>query len=93
MNILLSLTEIVGWLMFIYLGGAGVYEMLGGRKVRASALLAAAVGWVVVTFVLMWLARQGDVVAVILLLVYFAALGWVARKVYFSLGKPDMDVR
>jgi hypothetical protein len=93
MNILLSLTETVGWMMFIYLGGAGVYEMLGGRKVRASALLAAAVGWVVITFVLMWLARQKDVVAVIVLLAYFPALVWVARKVYFSLGKPDMDVR
>lgn len=93
MNILLSVTETIGWLMFIYLGGAGVYEMLGGRRVRASALLAAAVGWIVVTFVVMWLARQGNVVMVILLFAYFAALGWLARKVHFSLGKPDMDIR
>ena len=93
MPLLLSLTENIGWLMFIYLGGAGVYELVGGRRVRASALLAAAVGWVVATFVLMWLARGGGVVGVLLVLFYLGALGWLAQLVFRSLGKPDMDVR
>ena len=35
---LLYLTETIGWLMFIYLGGAGAYELLGGRRVRAAIL-------------------------------------------------------
>ena len=35
---LLYLTETIGWLMFIYFGGAGAYELLGGRRVRAAIL-------------------------------------------------------
>jgi len=93
LQLLLSLTENIGWLMFIYLGGTGVYELVGGRRVRASALLAAAVGWVVLTFLLMWLARGGGVVAVLLVLLYFGTLGWLARVVFRALGKPDMDIR
>ena len=90
---LLYLTESIGWLMFIYLGGAGAFELVGGHRVRASALLAAAVGWIALTFVLLWISRGGGLIAVILVLTYLAALAWLARKVFLSLGKPDMDIR
>ena len=53
MQSLLNIAETVGWLVFIYLGGAGVYELLGGRRVRATALLAAAFAWIVLTFVIL----------------------------------------
>ena len=89
---LLTLTESTGWLVFIYMGAAGVYEMLGGRKVRATAFLAGAFGWIVVTFGVMWLARPGGAM-VVLVLVYFAATGWLVYKVFRLLGKPDMDIR
>jgi len=92
MPLLLTITESIGWLAFIYTGAAGVYELLGGRKVRATAFLAGAFGWIVVTFVVMWLARPGGVL-VGLLLAYFAATGWLAYKVFRLLGKPDMDIR
>ena len=59
--LLLTVTESVGWLVFIYLGAAGVYELIGGRLVRASALLGGAVAWISVTFVVMWLVRPGGV--------------------------------
>ena len=90
---LLYLAETIGWRMFIYLGGAGAYELIGGRRVRASALLAAALGWIAVTFTLLWLARGGGAVAVILVFLYLAALVWLARTVFRSVGKPDMDIR
>ena len=90
---LLYLTETIGWLMFIYLGGAGAYELIGGRRVRATALLAAALGWIAVTFTLLWLARSGGAVAVILVFLYLAALVWLARIAFRSVGKPDMDIR
>ena len=80
--------------VFIYMGAAGVYEMLGGRKVRATAFLAGAFGWVVVTFVMMWLARLGSpVLGIVLALAYLAATGWLVYKVFCLLGKPDMDIR
>ena len=94
MPILLTITESIGWLVFIYMGGAGVYEMLGGRKVRATAFLAGAFGWIVVTFGVMWLTRLGGtVLAMLLALTYFAATGWLVYKVFRLLGKPDMDIR
>ena len=94
MQSLLTITESIGWLVFIYMGAAGVYEMLGGRKVRATAFLAGAFGWVVVTFVMMWLARLGSpVLGIVLALVYLAATGWLVYKVFRLLGKPDMDIR
>ena len=92
MQSLLAFTESIGWLVFIYMGAAGVYEMLGGRKVRATAFLAGAFGWIVVTLGVMWLARPGGVL-VVLVLVYFAVTGWVVYKVFRSLGMPDMDIR
>ena len=94
MQTLLTITESIGWLVFIYMGGAGVYEMLGGRKVRATAFLAGAFGWIVVTFGVMWLTRLGGtVLAMLLALTYFAATGWLVYKVFRLLGKPDMDIR
>ena len=93
MQPLLTITESIGWLVFIYMGAAGVYEMLGGRKVRATAFLAGASGWVVVTFVMMWLARLGSpVLGIVLALAYLAATGWLVYKVFRLLGKPDMDI-
>ena len=92
MPLLLTLTESTGWLVFIYLGAAGVYEMLGGRKVRATAFLAGAFGWIVATFGVMWLARPGGAM-VVLVLVYFAVTGWLVYKVFRLLGRPDMDIR
>ena len=94
MQSLLTITESIGWLVFIYMGAAGVYEMLGDRKVRATAFLAGAFGWVVVTFVVMWLARLGSpVLGIVLALAYLAATGWLVYKVFRVLGKPDMDIR
>ena len=90
--LLLTVTESVGWLVFIYLGAAGVYELIGGRRVRASALLGGAVAWIAVTVVVMWLVRPGGVL-VVLLLLYFGATAWLVHKVFRLLGKPDMDVR
>lgn len=76
------------------MGGAGVYEMLGGRKVRATAFLAGAFGWIIVTFVVMWVTRLGGtVLGTILALAYLAATGWLVYKVSRLLGKPDMDIR
>lgn len=92
MPLLLTITESIGWLVFIYLGAAGVYELIGGRRVRASALLGGAVAWIAVTFMVMWLVRPGGVVLVLLLL-YFGATAWLVHKVLRLLGKPDMDIR
>ena len=92
MPLLLTITESAGWLVFIYLGAAGVYELLGGRRVRASAFLAGAVGWIAVTFFVMWLARPGGVMMGLLML-YFGATAWLVHKVFRLLGKPDMDIR
>ena len=92
MPLLLTITESAGWLVFIYLGAAGVYELMGGRRVRASALLGGAVAWIAVTFMVMWLVRPGGVVMVLLLL-YFGATAWLVHKVLCLLGKPDMDIR
>ena len=92
MPLLLTITEFVGWLVFIYIGAAGVYELLGGRKVRATAFLAGAVAWIVVTLVVLWLARPGGVL-VGLVLAYFAATAWLVHRVFLLLGKPDMDIR
>ena len=91
-SLLLTVTESVGWLVFIYLGAAGVYELIGGHRVRASALLGGAMAWIAVTFVVMWLVRPGGVLAVLLLL-YFGATAWLVHKVYRLLGRPDMDIR
>ena len=92
MPLLLTVTESVGWLVFIYLGAAGVYELIGGRRVRASALLGGAVAWIAATFMVMWLVRPGGVIMVLLLL-YFGATAWRVHKVFRLLGKPDMNIR
>lgn len=92
MTFLYSLLESLGWIMFLYLGFAGAYELVGGRRVRATALLAGAIGWIAVTFSVLWMARRGVAAAILVSLIYFAALYWLGRTVQGSLGKPDMDV-
>ncbi|MBL8515054.1 MAG: hypothetical protein JNJ55_13765 [Betaproteobacteria bacterium] len=92
MNVLLSLAEIVGWITFLYLGGTAVYELMGNRRVRASALLAGAVGWVVAMFIALKLGRAGGFAAV-WLLAFICASGWLVWRVKRTLGKPDMDWR
>ena len=93
MQSLLSLTELIGWLVSIGIGVAGVYELMGGRRVRASALLGGAILWVVVTLVVIALSRGGGGLAWLLLLFYYVAMAWLLRRVFLMLGKPDMDVR
>ena len=89
MRILLELCYIVGLLMFLYLGGAGAYELLGRRKWRASLLIAGAVLWVATTFLMLAVLRNT-------MLFPFAALGYLmasfflSRKVHDELGKPDI---
>ena len=46
MRILLKRCDRIGLPVFIYLGGAGAYELLGGRKWRASLLIGGALLWV-----------------------------------------------
>ncbi len=92
MQSLLSLTDLIGWLVSICIGGAGVYELMGGRRVRASALLGGAILWVVITLVVIALSRGGGGLAWLLLL-YYVAIAWLVRNVFLMLGKPDMDVR
>jgi len=93
MQSLFSLTELIGWLVSICIGVAGVYELMGGRRVRATALLGGAILWVVVTLVVIALSRGGGGLAWVLLLLYYVATAWLVRKVFLMLGKPDMDVR
>jgi hypothetical protein len=79
----------VGWLVFLYLGGAGVYELVGGRKFRASLLLAAAFVWIVLTFVFFHYTATSSYRLAFALL-YFLACFILVRKVQSNLGKPDM---
>lgn len=92
MSVLLSLCEIVGWVTFLFLGGAGVYELLGNRRVRATALLAASFTWIIALFFALKMGRMGGV-AGIFPVVFIAASIWLVRRVKASLGKPDMDWR
>lgn len=92
MNLLLGLCEVVGWITFLYLGGAGAYELLGNRRIRASVLLAGAFGWVLAMFVALKLGRGGGFAA-IAPLAFIAVSVWLAWRVKGELGKPDMDWR
>ena len=89
MGTLVEIAYTVGWLIFLYLGGAGVYELIGGRKFRASLLLAAAFFWIVLTFVFFQYAATGNY-RVALVLLYFVACFFLVRKVQSDLGKPDI---
>ena len=89
MGALLDLAYLVGWLIFLYLGGAGVYELLGGRKFRASLLLAGAFIWILMTFVFFRYTGPGTFRAAFVL-VYFVACVFLVRKVQGDLGKPDI---
>lgn len=89
MRVLLELCYSIGLLMFLYLGGAGAYELLGRRKWRASLLIAAALLWVVATFMLLGYSRASFLFPLIAL-AYLAVCGFLARKVYRELGKPDI---
>ena len=87
-RVLLELCYSVGLLMFLYLGGAGAYELLGRRKWRASLLIASALLWVAFTFTLLGYTRASFLFPLISL-AYLAACGFLARRVYRELGKPD----
>ena len=86
---MVEVAYLVGWMIFLYLGGAGAYELLHGRKYRASLLLAGAFIWIVLTFVYFRFTGAG-VSRVAFVLLYFIACGLLARKVHGDLGKPDI---
>jgi hypothetical protein len=89
LSILLDLAYSAGWLVFLYLGGAGAYELLGGRRYRASLLLVAAFLLIALTFVYIRYAGNGPIGWVFVLL-YFIGCGVLVRKVHGDLGKPDI---
>ena len=78
-----------GWLIFLFLGGAGAYELLGGRKYRASLLLAGAFLWIVLTFVYFRYTAVGGF-RIFSVALYFVGCVFLARKVKGDLGKPDI---
>ena len=89
MGVVVEIAFTVGWLVFLYLGGAGVYELVGGRKFRASLLLAAAFAWIVLTFVFFhYTATSSYRLASALL--YFLACFVLVLKVQSNLGRPDI---
>ena len=89
MGVVVEIAFTVGWLVFLYLGGAGVYELVGGRKFRASLLLAAAFVWIVLTFVFFhYTAASSYRLAMALL--YFLVCFVLVLKVQANLGKPDI---
>ena len=84
-----ELAYLLGWLIFLYLGGAGAYELLGGRRYRAALLLAGAFFWIVLTFVYFRFTSASSF-RVAFVLLYFVACVILARKVQGELGKPDI---
>ena len=89
MGVLVDIAYTVGWLVFLYLGGAGVYELIGARRYRASLLLAAAFIWIVLTFVFFHYTGKSGFAAVTAIL-YLAACFFLVRKVQSDLGTPDI---
>ena len=89
MGVLVEIAYTVGWLIFLYLGGAGVYELIGGRRYRASLLLVAAFVWIVLTFVFFHYTGKSSF-GVAMALLYFVACFFLVRKVHSDLGKPDI---
>ena len=89
MGILLDVAFLAGWIIFLYLGGAGAYELMGGRRYRASILLAGAFIWIVMTFVFFRYTGNSSF-RVFFALLYFAACGLLVWKVHGDLGKPDI---
>jgi hypothetical protein len=89
MTVLVDLAYTAGWLVFLYLGGAGAYELFGGRRYRASFLLAVAFLWVVLTFVFFRYTGKSDY-GVVMVILYFAMCLILVRKVHAGLGKPDI---
>jgi hypothetical protein len=89
MSAITDLAYTAGWLVFLYLGGAGAYELVGGRRYRASLLLAVAFLWIVLTFVFFRYTGKSDYVAV-MVISYFAACFILVRKAHADLGKPDI---
>jgi hypothetical protein len=88
-GVLVEVAYSAGWLMFLYLGGAGAYELLHGRKYRASLLLLGAFIWIVLTLVYLRYTGAGSFRGAFVLL-YFLACGLLARKVHGVLGQPDI---
>lgn len=89
MGVVVEIAYTVGWLIFLYLGGAGVYELVGGRKFRASLLLAAAFVWIVLTFGFFHFTGASSYRLASALL-YFLACFVLVLKVQSNLGKPDI---
>jgi Mn2+/Fe2+ NRAMP family transporter len=89
MTVLTDLAYTAGWLVFLYLGGAGAYELFGGRRYRASLLLAVAFLWIVLTLVFFRYTDKSDY-GVMMLILYFVACFVLVRKVHADLGKPDI---
>ena len=88
MGILLDVAFLVGWMIFLYLGGAGAYELLGGRRYRATLLLVGAFIWILMSFVFFRYTGSGTF-RVFFALMYFAVCGLLVWKVHGNLGKPD----
>lgn len=88
MEILNNLASTVGWLIFIYLGGAGVYELLGGRRYRAALLLAGSFVFIILSLVY-FRYTGSSTIRVAFILVYFVACFFLVRKVRASVGTPD----
>lgn len=86
---LVELAYSAGWLIFLYLGGAGAYELLGGRKYRASLLLAGAFFWILLTFVYIRYTGIGNFRPFSVAL-YFVGCFFLVRKVHGELGKTDI---
>ena len=89
MGVVVEIAFTVGWLVFLYLGGAGVYELVGGRKFRAALLLAAAFVWIVLTFVFFHFTATSNYRLAYALL-YFLVCFILVLKVQSNLGKPDI---
>lgn len=89
MAVLVEVAYSVGWIIFLYLGGAGVYELIGGRRYRASLLLAGAFLWIVLTFVYFRYTAVG-MFRLVSVALYFAGCYFLVQKVKGELGKPDI---
>ncbi|MEO8103708.1 MAG: hypothetical protein ABI790_14390 [Betaproteobacteria bacterium] len=89
MGTLVDLAFLAGWLIFLFLGGAGAYELLGSRKYRASLLLAGAFLWILLTFVYFRYTAVGGF-RIFSVLLYFVGCVVLVRKVKGELGKPDI---
>ena len=89
MGLLLDAAYMTSWLVFLYLGGAGAFELMGGRRYRATLLLVGAFLWILLTFVYFRYTGRGAI-GVVCALLYFVACYFLVRKVHGDLGKVDI---